>query len=145
MANVEDPTPERQRQWDVWVRERPPAVREVLEKGGVKPWKLYRLKSSGHRVTLCSVVEHEGSPPTFIVDVSGRFNLVAFDRRVFGIQPDDLEECDLPPDDAPLGSVLSSDEVREAIEGMDVGEPQMRAILAAVDRSLRGRVSKGDA
>ena len=30
---------------------------------------------------------------------------VAFERRVFGIKPEDLEECDLPPAGTPVGNL----------------------------------------
>lgn len=90
------------------------------------------LKDSGHRVTLYSVDEPEdGSPPTLKVDVLGRFNLLAFDRRVFGVSPSDLEECDLPGDDEPIGAVLDLAEVSEALDGVPAGEPRMRAIRDA--------------
>jgi hypothetical protein len=146
MANIMDPTPEQQQGWDTWVRERPRAVRETLQQYDLKPWKLYRLKSSGHRVTLYSVDEPEGgAPPTLMVDVMGRFNLLAFDRRVFGVAPSDLEECDLPGDAEPLGAVLGHDEVSDAVDGVAPGEPRMRAIRDAATRSLQERAPKGDA
>jgi hypothetical protein len=145
MANVMDPTPEQQQDWDMWVIERPTAVRETLQRYDLKPWKLYRLKSSGHRVTLYSVDEPEdGSPPTLKVDVSGRFNMLAFDRRVCGIAPSDLEECDLPNEAEPIGTVLSHDEVAQAVNGVEPGEPRMRAIRDAATRSLQERSPKGD-
>lgn len=146
MANVMDPTPEQVQGWDEWVSGRPQAVRETLQRYDLKPWKLYRLKSSGHRVTLYSVDEpKDGSAPTLKVNVLGRFNLLAFDRRVFGITPDDLEECELPGAEEPLGTVLSHDEVSEAVEGVAPGEPRMRAVLDAATRSLQGRTPQGDA
>jgi hypothetical protein len=146
MANVMDPTPEQQQDWDVWVSERPTAVRETLQRYDLKPWTLYRLKSTGHRVTLYSVDEPEdGSAPTLKVDVSVRFNVLAFARRVFGVSPDDLEECDLPNADEPLGAVLKEGEVSEAAEGVAPGEPRMRAIRDAAIRSLQERAPKGDA
>src|ERR1700677_782676 len=146
MANIVDPTPEQEQDWDTWVSERPAAVRETLQRYDLKPWKLYRLKSSGHRVTLYCVDEHaDGSAPTLKVDVSGRFDVLAFDRRVFGISPDDLVECDLPSETEPLGSVLSHDEVDQAVDGVSSGEPRMRAIHDAAVRSIKARTPKGDA
>jgi hypothetical protein len=146
MANVMAPTPEQVQDWDEWVSERPQAVRETLQRYDLKPWKLYRLKSSGHRVRLYSVDEPEdGSAPTVKVDVLGRFNIVAFDLRVFGVNPADLEECDLPADHEPLGAVLSPEETTAVIEGVAPGEPRMRAIRAAVERSIQERAPKGDA
>ena len=146
MANVMDPTPEQQQDWDEWVSERPRAVREALQRYDLKPWRLYRMKSSGHRCTLYSVDEPEdGSAPTLKVDVLGRFNLLAFDRRVFGISPSDLEECDLPATDEPLGAILSVEEAHAAVRDVEPGEPRMRAIRDAATRSLQERAPKGDA
>lgn len=71
----------------------------------LKPDVLYRLKNSGHRVTLFSLAD-DG---TVTVDVTGQFNRVLFGRRVFGINPDDLEECDLPAPGEDVG-----DTAREA-------------------------------
>ena len=146
MANVMEPTPEQVQGWDEWVSERPQSVRETLQRYDLKPWRLYRLKGTGQRVTLYSVDEPEdGSPPTLKVDVSGHFNLLMFDRRVFGIKPEDLEECDLPSADAPLGTILSGNEVSEAVDGVAPGEPRARAIRDAATRSLQGRTPQGDA
>lgn len=44
---------------------------------------------------------------TMTVDVTGQYNKLTFDRRVFGIQPEDMEECDLPGDQEELGTVLT--------------------------------------
>ena len=106
MARVHDPTPEQRAAWDQWVRERPAAIRELIAKYKFDPWTLYRLKTSGHRVTLASFDEPiDGSPPTLRVNVSGEFNAVAFERSVFGIKAEDLEECDLPAPGTPVGSL----------------------------------------
>jgi|SRR5271165_1026115 len=146
MANVMDPTPEQIQGWDAWVSERPRAVRETIQKYDLKPWTLYRLKSSGHRVTLYSVDEPEDeSPPTLKVSVLGQFNLLAFDRRVFGIAPSDLEECDLPGVEEPLGAVLNHDEVLEAVDGVAPGESRIGAIRDAATRSIHELAPKGDA
>ena len=50
------------------------------------------MKSTGHRVTMYSYSENG----TVTVNVTGDYNVVVFERQVFGISPDDLEECDLP-------------------------------------------------
>src|SRR5271170_7870611 len=97
-----EPTEEQQTQWKEYVRTRPHAVRQIIETHAFTPWKLYRLKSSGHRVTIYSFDEPERGSITMKVDVSGEFNLVTFSRRVFGIAPEDLVECDLPTPDEPL-------------------------------------------
>lgn len=103
MANWFEPTDEQITNYAAWVASRPPAIRELAER--LLPWVLYRMKSTGHRVTVHAIEEHGDSAPTLKVDVLGRWNLVTFERRVFGIEPDDLEECELPTPDEPLGDM----------------------------------------
>lgn len=115
--NFYEPTDDQRAMWDAWVAERPDAVRTVAER--VKPWALYRMRSTGQRVTLCSLGEHDDGSVTVTVDVSGEFNLIVFGRRVFGISPDDLEECDIPATTEPLGAVLTNDtEVKAYLNAM---------------------------
>jgi hypothetical protein len=102
MADICTPTPEESDAWDQWVAELPGKTRVVAER--FKPWKLYRLKPSGHRATLVSFGEATDGSVLIRVNVSGEYNLLAFERDVFGISPDDLEECELPAADEPLGS-----------------------------------------
>lgn len=93
-----------------WLEGRPAIVREIAER--LRPDKLYRLKTTGQRVTMYSINE-DG---TVTVDVTGRFNLIAFDRQVFGINPDDLEECDLPAPNELLGTLLNEEETVQFLE-----------------------------
>lgn len=104
MANWFEPSNEDRAEWAEWVSEHPKQVRAVAEK--FEPWKLYRRKSSSHRVTIVSFDQpkDESQPVTLKVHVSRDFNLVAFERTVFGILPEDLEECELPGQDELLGS-----------------------------------------
>ena len=100
-----EPTDTERGEWEAWVLTRPRTVRDVIEKHGFAPWKLYRLKTSNHRVTIYSFAEPlDGSAPTLKVHVTGEFNTVAFERTVFGIKPEDLVECDLPAPGELLGS-----------------------------------------
>lgn len=89
---------------DEWLSTRPEIIRTLVAR--VPPFRLYLLKSSNHRVYPYAY----GEDGTLTVIVSGEYNAVIFDRQVFGIDPDDLEECDLPPDDEPLGTILTEDE-----------------------------------
>jgi uncharacterized protein YkwD len=91
----------KQAEFDAWVETRPPVIQRLCKR--LPPDRLYLLKSSGHRVTLRSY--SEGG--TVTVNVTGQYNLISFDRYVFGIDPDDLEECDLPPSDEPIGTMLT--------------------------------------
>ena len=91
--------------WRTWI-EANPEVAEAAAK--LDPWTLYRMKSTGQRVTIVAIAEPEeaGGPCTVRVRVSGRFNLLAtFERDVFGVAIDDLEGCDLPGPHEALGVV----------------------------------------
>ncbi len=89
--------------WNRWVKSRPVVVREICRR--LPPDRLYRMKSTGQRVTLYSYSE-EGS---VTVNITGEYNAIVFDRQVFGIDPNDLEECDLPPSDEPIGTMLTEE------------------------------------
>lgn len=117
MANFEEPTGEMVADWSAWVADRPQVVRDLILSRDFAPWKLYRLKTSGHRVTIHSFDEHKDGPPTLRVHVTGKYNAVAFERTVFGIHPEDLIECELPASGEQLGSAnLSEDQVRALFE-----------------------------
>lgn len=98
-----EPTAEQLQGWKDWVADRPEEVRTVAER--FDPWTLYRLKSSGHRVTVGAFDEEQDGKVTLRVNVTGEFNFVTFERSVFGVNPDDLEECDLPGPDETLGTM----------------------------------------
>lgn len=89
--------------WAEWVATRPSAVKVLCDR--LPPDRLYRMKPHGQRVTIHSYSENG----TLTVDISGQYNLHAFDRQVFGINPDDLEECDLPAESEPVGTLLTTD------------------------------------
>ena len=90
---------ERDPMWSEWVAERPPRIRKLIEQ--YPPNRLYRM-GDGHRVTIESYRE-DG---TVSVAVTGEFNLVTFERHVFGVDPANLVECDLPGPDELLGALL---------------------------------------
>lgn len=110
-----EPTPAQFAGWQEWLDGRPPHVRAVAER--FEPWSLYRLKSSGHRVTVHAFDEEQDGRITVRVNIEGRFNQVTFERSVFGIDPTDLEECDLPSPLEPVGALFDvaamSDDERE--------------------------------
>ena len=87
--------------WDEWVKTRPKIVQDLCEQ--FPPDRLYQLYGTGHRVTIHSYSE-DG---TMTVIVSGEYNLVTFERRVFDIKPEEITECDLPTNDELLGSCLT--------------------------------------
>lgn len=129
------PTEEQERGLADWVAERPPAVRAVAER--FNPWTLYRMKSTGQRVTVVSFGEPDhGGAVTLKVLVSGEFNVVIFDREVFGIKPEDLEECDLPQPGELLGTALTNEEAIDRF--VDAARP-------FVLRDRAERIARGEA
>lgn len=104
------PTSQQITSWREFVATRPQVVRAAI--GALEPWRLYRMKSTGQRVFLYSA--SEGG--TLTVVLSGEYNLVAMEHRIFGIAPDDLEECDLPAAGEPLGVYLTRAEQRHMVD-----------------------------
>ena len=118
MANFYEPTADNIEDWARWLKDRPAIVREAAIK--LLPWKLYRL-SGQHRVVIVSYDEPKnGDPVTLTVAVTGKFNLVEFDRQVFGVKPEDLEECELPALGEPVGTLMTAEEFEENIDVMRV-------------------------
>jgi hypothetical protein len=102
MARYFEPTPEQEALWKAWVAERPGPARKIAKQ--FDPWTLYLLKSTGNRVTLHSLSEGDGDGKVAVtVNVLGKYNIVAFERQVFGIDPADLEPCELPSPGEPVG------------------------------------------
>ena len=83
--------------WEEWLAGRPEVIQELARR--FRPDRLYRLTSSGHRCYPVSYSENG----TLTVAVTGQFNRIPFGRKVFGIKPEDLIECDLPGPDEDLG------------------------------------------
>lgn len=110
MARIMEPSAKAKRAWRKWVDSRPPAVKALAER--FDPWSLFLLKTTGQRVVVASYSE-DG---TVSVNVLAAFNAVLFERTVFGINPDDLEPCDLPAPDEALGALLSSGDVQNNID-----------------------------
>ena len=119
MAKVIEWSKEQKKAWEEWVASRPQIIKDLCDL--YPPYNLYRLKSSGHRVTLYSYSE-DG---TVTVNVSGEYNAVMFDWQVFGIKPEDLEECDLPKHDEVLGTALAEEE--DVIKFVDRIRPSILA------------------
>ncbi len=74
------------------------------------------MKSTSQRVTLSSICE-DG---TISVSVSADYNFVLHERNVFGIDPNDLEPCEIPSSDELVGSVLTQEQVEENIDALRV-------------------------
>lgn len=113
---IAEPTKKQEAGWKKWVASRPPNVRAVAER--FEPWSLYRMKPTGQRVTIASFGEAEDGTVTLTVTVSGEFNFTLFDRQVFGINPDDLEPCDVPGPEELTGSLLNAQQVEDNIDNL---------------------------
>lgn len=110
MAKIYEMNEQEQEEWDKWLESKPPCIKKMALE--FMPNKLYLLKSSNHRVTINSYSE-DG---TMTVFVSGKFNLLAFERGVFGIHPLDLEECALPLPDEVLGVLLNESQSEDFLD-----------------------------
>ena len=87
--------------WGSWLASRPAVIQDMAKSH--PPDRLYRMKDTGHRCTLYSYNENG----TVTVDVTGEYNRVLFGRRVFGVAPSDLEECELPRPEEDLGDTAA--------------------------------------
>jgi hypothetical protein len=88
----------------LWVKELPEGARKVAEV--YRHDTLYRMKDTGQRVVIAAYANNG----TVTVAVLGKFNLVDFETEVFGIDPSNLEECDLPGPEETVGVLLKSEE-----------------------------------
>ena len=98
-------------EFDSWLADRPQCIKDLAIK--YPPWILYRMKSTNQRVNVVGYNESG----TVTVNVSGKFNFVVMERSVFGVSPDDLEECDLPSKDEKVGVLLTEDtDIKEYLD-----------------------------
>jgi|SRR5215467_7670498 len=100
-----------QPEWSAWLAQRPKVIRDVIEH--YPPNRLYRM-DSGHRATIACYSETPDGVRV-MMDVTGMFNCVAFPRRVFGVDPATLVECDLPEEGEVLGAILTPEETERYI------------------------------
>lgn len=84
-------------------------IQEMAKK--YPPNLLYRLKDDGNRCTLYSYSE-DG---TVTVNITGEYNLVAFNRQVFGIDQKTLTECEPPEEGQPIGTMLNNEQTEDFI------------------------------
>ena len=103
LTKIEGWTAQEKKDWNGKVKKQPKNVRDVASK--LSPWILYRLKSTGDRVIILGFNEGENKEITVRVEINAKYNLVPFERNVFGIDPNDIEECDLPSSGERLGDL----------------------------------------
>jgi mRNA-degrading endonuclease RelE of RelBE toxin-antitoxin system len=71
-------------------RDRPQHVRDLLNR--LDLFELYKLRTTGYRVVICAI-EDDAS---VTVSVPRQYNETMYDGMLFGVDPDDLEPCELP-------------------------------------------------
>ena len=77
--------------FSAWLAERPPVIQEMARLAQYNRW--YRLKTTGQIVSLYSYNEDGTVTITVAACIE---NLSAFAFNVFGVNPNELEECDGP-------------------------------------------------
>lgn len=112
MARYTEPTEEQLKSWKEWVESRPKSIRKLAER--FDPWSLYKMKSTGHLVMVSAF--HEDN--TLTVLVTADFNVILHERKVFGIDPDDLEPAEIP---AQKGmALMTQEQVHENLDALRV-------------------------
>lgn len=137
MAEIMKIDPERQAEYDAWVAERPEVIKAMIRTNPAT--KLYRIKATGQRVKILAYSE-DG---TVRVNVPADYNLVAFEREVFGVPLSELEECDLPEEGELVGSIIEhlssmkemrEDEVRASM--LTLSDEEAAGLRAEIDKEL---------
>ena len=114
MARIFEPPQEQVDSFNAWADSLPEPAHANAKK--FPPWELFRMKSTGQRVTLNGCNDNG----TISVTVSGKYNAVLAERIVFGVDPADLEPCDLPEPHEPTGTLLSQQDVADNIDKLRV-------------------------
>lgn len=121
MANICEVTEQMESSYEKWILKEldgKAKIADIARK--YPPWKLFRMKSTGHRVAPYAF-NNDG---TITIFVSGLYNFVMFERTVFGVNPDDLEECSLPSASERVGIVITNDkEIDEYVSKL--GNPKI--------------------
>lgn len=94
-------TPEHVAMWNEWIAERPPVIREMVAKYGLRLDRLYQWKADenfqGRRVIL-HAFDEDGTVQVHILAQFNPDTMLGFgtlmDRTVFGIKPEQLEETE---------------------------------------------------
>lgn len=84
-------------EWGQWLKDRPETIRDLALR--FPPNGLFRIKASKHYCVINSFME-DG---TVTVRVTCAFQMLAFDRVVFGLKPDELEPAPLPEKGVRIG------------------------------------------
>lgn len=122
MAEIYALTDEQKQLVADWIKECPGAITEMVASHPGN--KLYKMKQTGQRCEIHAYSEDR----TVTVLITGKYNRLICDRTVYGVPIDDLEECDLPGPDEPLGSLLTEQKGIDAY--VEAIRPQILAQMA---------------
>jgi hypothetical protein len=86
-------TPEQEIEFQEWLNSRPDSVKETVRQR--PPGHYYKLGEN--RCIIYSYSEN-GTVTVAITQELNPERLVIFNRQVFGVNPNDLTECDAPPE-----------------------------------------------
>lgn len=120
MAAIFNFTEDQQREYDAWLAQSSAEIRPLIER--YPPYLLYRHKGTGQRMCILS---YDGDG-TLTVSVSAKYNRCVFEKNVFGVNPADLEECELPGPDEHVGAVLTEQKDVDAF--IDAARPHVLAL-----------------
>ena len=84
-------------QWKKWLNSCPPIIKNLAEKFPID--RLYLYKPTSHRATIASYY----LDGTLSLNITGQYNRILFSRKVFSVNPENIEECDLPSEGEDLG------------------------------------------
>ena len=90
--------------WEEQLELMPDKVAELARQ--FPPNRLYKLHPTGQRVEVVCW----GEDQSVAIFLSGEYHLLTFERIVFGVMPEYLEECDLPGPEEVTGALLTTDE-----------------------------------
>lgn len=121
MALLENYTADELKALNKWIKQLPKSCRKIAEK--YPPTKLYFDKSCKLRVVIISYYENG----TVGTSVLGKYNLITFERNVFGVQPGDLSECDLPSPNEKVGVLLTDEKDIKDFIKQTVNKDKIRA------------------
>lgn len=127
MANRFEPPIDYMEDYEEWCKTRPPKVAELARK--FPPWMMLRwsprdMPYKGLRCFSVGVHETEDGDAKMMIAITGQYNFIEFERRVFGVDASELVECELPGPDEKLGAVLTQEQAREKYGFSDFSEDE---------------------
>lgn len=105
--------PHQEKMWLEWLESRPDCIKVMCKRYNLRPDVLYRLTPTGEKVRIISFTENG----TVSIAVEKRFTPgTIHKRKVSGIHPQDLEECDLPVGLVPEDGAVYLNQTEEGVK-----------------------------